>query len=278
MRRRRSSSTRSTADRRRPTRWSPVRAAALRRSTRSRRSAYARGADRRTNAKGTSRSGAERRWHDVHPARAGELASRDEALAERCSDAFSFARRRRHDCRDDRRNRSLPSAAIRHATRIAGKSARNATLFGPPHRAYVYQIYGTSYLLQFVERARREGAGVLVRALEPVEGSRDDAGAPARRAIARLCRGPGRLCRALGHRSILDGLDLFDAPRALAGARRRRSPAFAAAAGSASRVRRTRRLRFYARRQSLRERAGSLEPSLKLTGRCVIVWRRAAVI
>ena len=55
-----------------------------------------------------------------------------------------------------------------HAYR--GRSARNATLFGPPHRSYVYQIYGTSFCFNVSSEADGEGAGVLVRALEPLEG------------------------------------------------------------------------------------------------------------
>lgn len=45
----------------------------------------------------------------------------------------------------------LPGDPACHA--FSGKSPRNATLFGPPHRAYVYQIYGTSYCLIYRARA-----------------------------------------------------------------------------------------------------------------------------
>src|SRR5215469_12987911 len=62
----------------------------------------------------------------------------------------------------------LPGDPACHA--YIGKTPRNATLFGPPHRAYVYLIYGTSHCFNLASEPDGEGAGVLVRALEPVEG------------------------------------------------------------------------------------------------------------
>jgi DNA-3-methyladenine glycosylase len=101
----------------------------------------------------------------------------------------------------------LPNDPACHA--FSGKSLRNATLFGPPHHAYVYQIYGTSFCFNLSSEPRGEGAGVLVRALEPVEGL---ALMSRRREVERtldLCRGPGRLCRALAIDRSFDGADLF---------------------------------------------------------------------
>ncbi len=101
----------------------------------------------------------------------------------------------------------LPNDPACHA--FTGKSSRNATLFGPPHLAYVYQIYGTSFCFNLSSEPEGEGAGVLVRALEPVEG----VGLMQRRREAKrtldLCRGPGRLCRALAIDRSFDGADLF---------------------------------------------------------------------
>jgi DNA-3-methyladenine glycosylase len=122
----------------------------------------------------------------------------------------------------------LPGDPACHA--FSGKSRRNATLFGPPHRAYVYQIYGTSFCFNLSSESDGKGAGVLVRALEPTEGL------PimrARREIERvrdLCRGPGRLCRALAIDRSLDGIHSFGWH-----ARPRRAPALGAVAGSGSR-------------------------------------------
>ena len=94
-----------------------------------------------------------------------------------------------------------------HAYR--GKTARNATMFAAPFRAYVYQIYGTSYCVNVSGGREGEGAAVLIRALEPLVGMdvmhRRRAGALPRD----LCRGPGRLCRALDVDRALDGEDLI---------------------------------------------------------------------
>jgi DNA-3-methyladenine glycosylase len=101
----------------------------------------------------------------------------------------------------------LPKDPACHA--FSGKSSRNATLFGAPHRAYVYQIYGTSFCFNLSSEREGTGAGVLVRALEPTQGL---ALMQHRRGVERtrdLCRGPGRLCRALAIDRSFDGADLF---------------------------------------------------------------------
>lgn len=99
----------------------------------------------------------------------------------------------------------LPGDPACHA--FAGKSARNATLFGPPHRAYVYQIYGTSFCFNLSSETDGVGAGVLVRALEPLEGVELMRRRRAVESLRDLCRGPGRLCRALDIDRSLDGID-----------------------------------------------------------------------
>lgn len=105
----------------------------------------------------------------------------------------------------------LPGDPACHA--YIGKTVRNATLFGPPHRAYVYLIYGTSHCFNLSSERDGEGAGVLVRALEPVEGlelMRRRRGAQNTRD---LCRGPGRLCAAFDIDRSFDGADLFTRER-----------------------------------------------------------------
>ena len=100
----------------------------------------------------------------------------------------------------------LPDDPACHA--FAGKTKRNASLFGPPHRAYVYLIYGTAFCFNVSSERDGEGAGVLVRALEPLEGV---ALMQLRRAVAsvrELCRGPGRLCEAFAIDRTLDGADI----------------------------------------------------------------------
>jgi DNA-3-methyladenine glycosylase len=138
----------------------------------------------------------------------------------------------------------LPRDPACHA--YGGRSERNATLFGPPHCAYVYQIYGSSFCFNLSSESDGEGAGVLVRAVEPIQGIEL---MQERRATARirdLCRGPGRLCQAFAIDRSLDGIDLFGNPNlwlAADGApspRVRRSPRIGVTQAP------DRRLRFYA--------------------------------
>ncbi|MBV8372681.1 MAG: DNA-3-methyladenine glycosylase [Candidatus Eremiobacteraeota bacterium] len=104
----------------------------------------------------------------------------------------------------------LPGDPACHA--FSGRTARNATLFGPAHRAYVYQIYGTSFCFNLSSEADGLGAGVLVRALEPLEGVEFMRRRRCVDALRDLCRGPGRLCRALDIDRRLDGTDPLTHP------------------------------------------------------------------
>jgi DNA-3-methyladenine glycosylase len=101
----------------------------------------------------------------------------------------------------------------------AGLTARNAVMFGPPGRAYVYLSYGMHWCLNFVCRPAGRGAGVLIRALEPtarVAAMRERRGAEALRL---LCSGPGRLGQALGITHALNGARLDRAPFRIVAAR-----------------------------------------------------------
>ena len=89
-----------------------------------------------------------------------------------------------------------------------GKTARNASLFLERGHAYVYFIYGCWFSLNVSAGRAGIGTGVLLRALEPLEGvhlmSRHRPGAR----VEDLARGPGRLATALDITRALDGRDL----------------------------------------------------------------------
>ena len=89
-----------------------------------------------------------------------------------------------------------------------GRTARNETLFLDRGFAYVYFIYGTSYMLNVTAEERGVGAGVLLRAIEPLEGI--DLMKRFRKTdkLRDLARGPGRLAAALQIDQRLDGVDL----------------------------------------------------------------------
>jgi DNA-3-methyladenine glycosylase len=98
---------------------------------------------------------------------------------------------------------------------FAGKTARNAVLFGPPGFAYVYFIYGMYSCLNVSCEPDGRAGGVLIRALEPLAGMATMARLRGLSASAKpqlLTSGPGRLCQALGIvRATHNGLDVTDA-------------------------------------------------------------------
>jgi DNA-3-methyladenine glycosylase len=91
-----------------------------------------------------------------------------------------------------------------------GMTARSRSLFLERGHAYVYLAYGVSFMLNVSSEAPGIGAGVLIRALEPVEGvsiMRQNRGVER---LRDLTRGPGRLAQALRIDRSLDGLDLCE--------------------------------------------------------------------
>src|SRR5579864_9192692 len=93
-----------------------------------------------------------------------------------------------------------------HAFR--GKTPRNASLFLARGHAYVYFVYGSSFMLNVTSEVRGVGGGVLLRALEPLEGIDLMQRSRGSTRMIDLARGPGRLAEAMQIDLKQDGLDL----------------------------------------------------------------------
>jgi DNA-3-methyladenine glycosylase len=97
-----------------------------------------------------------------------------------------------------------------HAFR--GQTARNAAMFGPAGKAYVYFIYGMYYCVNVVTGPAGVGEAVLLRALEPI------AGIPLMQErrhtcdLWQLCSGPGKLTQAMHITPLLNGSSFLAGP------------------------------------------------------------------
>jgi len=112
-----------------------------------------------------------------------------------------------------------------------GRTARNASMFGPPGHAYVYRVYGMHLCLNVVSGPDGDASAILVRAVEPITGldamrrarvaaasagrrvadaAADAADAARIRALPahRLASGPGLVGAAFSVEQALDGADL----------------------------------------------------------------------
>jgi len=101
-----------------------------------------------------------------------------------------------------------------------GITARNAVMYGPPGRAYVYFTYGNHHMLNLVTEAEGVAGAVLIRAIEPQAGIAVMTARREGRPLARLCDGPGKLASALGVTLADNGvaigegrIDVLDAPK-----------------------------------------------------------------
>ena len=96
--------------------------------------------------------------------------------------------------------------AAGHAYR--GETAGNHALFLCRGHAHVYLAYGVSRMLNVSSEAAGIGAGVLIRALEPIDGIASMQANRRGQSLRDLARGPGRLAAALDIDRGLDGIDL----------------------------------------------------------------------
>lgn len=94
----------------------------------------------------------------------------------------------------------------------SGPTDRNRAMFGPGGRAYVYRSYGIHWCLNFVCREEGHGAGVLIRAIEPLEGIATMKERRGMDDLRLLCAGPGRLGQALAITHAMNGHRLDRAP------------------------------------------------------------------
>ena len=86
----------------------------------------------------------------------------------------------------------------------AGRTPRTAVMYGEPGHAYVYFTYGNHWMLNVVTEREGFPAAVLIRAIQPVEGTE----VMSARRNGRDTFGPGKLCQALGISKSENGVDL----------------------------------------------------------------------
>lgn len=92
-----------------------------------------------------------------------------------------------------------------------GERTRNAVMFGEPGHLYVYFTYGMHYCCNVVTGEKGYGSGVLIRAVEPIDGV--DL-LEQRRGLTgtNLTNGPAKLAQALGIDLSMNGHDLRSPP------------------------------------------------------------------
>ena len=98
-------------------------------------------------------------------------------------------------------------------TGLLKPEGRGRDLFGRPGTAYVYLTYGIHWLMNVVTEREGIGGGVLLRAVEPLEGI---ASMYERRASARkdidLANGPGKLAQAFAIAGALHNISITKPP------------------------------------------------------------------
>ena len=96
-------------------------------------------------------------------------------------------------------------------TRGGRRTARNEAMYGEKGHAYIYLIYGMHWCINVVSGPADKPQACLIRALEPVAGleiMRERVNATERAKDHELCRGPGKLCKAMALGKEAYGADL----------------------------------------------------------------------
>jgi len=91
---------------------------------------------------------------------------------------------------------------------FGGLTPSRRSLFLPHGHAYVYFTYGSCFMMNVSSEASGTGAGVLVRAVEPLEGIRFMQRRRGTTRLLDLARGPGRLAQAMDINKRYDGVNL----------------------------------------------------------------------
>ena len=91
---------------------------------------------------------------------------------------------------------------------FGGETPSRRSLFLERGRSYVYFTYGSCFMMNVSSEKAGEGAGVLLRALEPLEGIEVMERHRGTRRLVDLARGPGRLAKAMHIDKRYDGVDL----------------------------------------------------------------------
>ncbi len=103
-----------------------------------------------------------------------------------------------------------PGDPASHSAR--GMTKRNAVMFGPSGRAYIYFIYGVHYCFNATTGDDQTPAAVLIRSLEPVLGIDLMISRRGTNKLRQLCSGPGKLVQALEITAAQNGTSLVNGP------------------------------------------------------------------
>jgi len=93
---------------------------------------------------------------------------------------------------------------------------RTKVMFGPPGYSYVYLIYGMYNCMNVITQKEGEAAGILIRAIEPIEGMNTMAKNRydklfkelSKKQVINLGNGPGKLCMAMDITRANNNMDL----------------------------------------------------------------------
>lgn len=91
-----------------------------------------------------------------------------------------------------------------------GETERTKVMFGPAGHTYIYFTYGMHYCFNVVSGSEGHGQGVLIRALQPVEGIEIMKSRRNREDEKELCNGPAKLVQAMGITKADYGKPLFE--------------------------------------------------------------------